>query len=60
MLVAVSALSRRPDELATALRARPLPVIGRVQNDRLLIDPRTVLPGQADELLAALAACCAS
>jgi L-seryl-tRNA(Ser) seleniumtransferase len=60
MLVAVSAPSRRPDELATALRARPLPVIGRVQNDRLLIDPRTVLPGQADELLAALAACCAS
>jgi L-seryl-tRNA(Ser) seleniumtransferase len=60
MLVAVSASSRRPDELATALRARPLPIIGRIQDDRLLIDPRTVLPGQADELLAALAACCAS
>ena len=31
---------RALDELATALRALPLPVIGRVSEDRLLLDLR--------------------
>ena len=39
------------DDLATRLRAEPLPVIGRIRDGRLLLDPRTVLPGQAEALL---------
>jgi L-seryl-tRNA(Ser) seleniumtransferase len=41
---------------AAALRARRLPVIGRIQRDHLLLDPRTVLPEQDGDLLAALVA----
>ena len=36
------------DELAARLRARPLPVIARIHDDRLLLDPRTVRPGQSE------------
>ena len=44
----------QPDSVAAALRhARP-PVICRIQNDKLLFDPRTVLPEQEDLLLEAL------
>ncbi len=39
------------DEPAARLRAAPVPVIGRIHNDRLLFDPRTVLPDQAEALL---------
>ena len=39
------------DELAARLRAAPTPVIGRIHDGRLRLDPRTVLPGQADVLL---------
>jgi len=48
-LVAVS--HRAPDELAAALRRQPVPVIARIQDGRLLLDPRTVLPDQEDTLL---------
>jgi L-seryl-tRNA(Ser) seleniumtransferase len=41
------------DALAAALRAWPRPIIGRIQEDRLLLDLRTVAPQQDDELLAA-------
>ncbi|MCI0398344.1 MAG: L-seryl-tRNA(Sec) selenium transferase [Chloroflexi bacterium] len=34
------------EELAATLRAHDPPVIGRIAGDRLLLDPRTVLPGQ--------------
>jgi L-seryl-tRNA(Ser) seleniumtransferase len=40
-----------PDELAAALRRQPVPVIARIQDGRLLLDPRTVLPDQQDVLL---------
>ena len=40
--------------LAARLRGNELPVIGRVQNGRFLIDPRTILPTQVDALLEAL------
>jgi L-seryl-tRNA(Ser) seleniumtransferase len=40
--------------LAARLRGNELPVIGRVQNGRFLIDPRTILPTQVDVLLKAL------
>lgn len=42
------------DDLAARLRAEPTPVIGRIRDGRLLLDPRTVLPGQAEALLRAV------
>lgn len=39
------------DALAARLRAAPTPVIARIRDGRLLMDPRTVLPGQAEALL---------
>lgn len=39
------------DELATRLRMADHPVIGRIQDGRLLLDPRTVLPEQEQTLL---------
>ncbi|HRO92051.1 MAG TPA: L-seryl-tRNA(Sec) selenium transferase, partial [Promineifilum sp.] len=41
-------------ELAARLRAAPLPVIGRIHDGRLRLDPRTVLPGQEEGLLRAV------
>ncbi len=41
----------RPDALAAALRAEPLPIIARIQDDSVLLDPRTVLPGQDNALI---------
>jgi len=44
------------DTLAARLRLAEatMPVIGRIENDKLLLDPRTVLPEQDKELIAAL------
>jgi L-seryl-tRNA(Ser) seleniumtransferase len=39
------------DELAAQLRRSTPPVITRIEAGRLLLDPRTVLPGQDDALL---------
>lgn len=55
-LLAIESETMRPDELAERLRNQPTPVIGRVQDDRLHFDPRTVLPDQEDALLAAVGA----
>jgi L-seryl-tRNA(Ser) seleniumtransferase len=41
----------RPDALARQMRTSDPPVIGRIEDDRLLLDPRTVLPDQAEPLL---------
>ncbi len=43
-----------PNAAAARLRAHQPPVIARVAQDRLLLDPRTVLPEQDADLLAAL------
>ncbi len=43
-----------PDRLARLLRAGDPPVIGRIEADRFLLDPRTVLPDQDESLLKAL------
>ncbi|MBN2472138.1 MAG: L-seryl-tRNA(Sec) selenium transferase [Anaerolineae bacterium] len=40
-----------PDAFAAALRAEPLPIIARIQDDRVLLDPRTVLPAQEKALV---------
>ncbi len=45
-----------PASLAATLRDSVTPVIARVAGDRLLLDPRTVLPGQEKSLLAAVRA----
>ncbi len=54
-LVAVSVTDQTADELAAQLRAAATPVIARIQDGCLLFDPRTVLPGQAEPLLRAVA-----
>jgi len=38
------------------LRSRPVPVLARIQKDQLLLDLRTILPGEEEEITAALAA----
>ena len=47
--------SDQPDELAASLRGASPAVIARIQADRLVLDPRTVLPDQDKQLLAILA-----
>ncbi len=44
-----------PDEAAARLRAHEPPVIARIEEGRLVLDPRTVLERDEDELLTALA-----
>ena len=43
-----------PDALAARLRAQEPPVIARIEANRLLLDPRTVLPQEDTTLLAAV------
>ncbi|MBN1967593.1 MAG: L-seryl-tRNA(Sec) selenium transferase [Anaerolineae bacterium] len=43
-----------PDSFAAALRAEPTPVIARIAGDRVLLDPRTVLPEQERALIASV------
>ncbi len=45
-----------PDDMAARLRRGTPPVVARIEADRLLFDPRTVLPEQDDALLAAITA----
>jgi len=40
-----------PDIFAATLRRADPPVIARIQDGRVVFDPRTVLPGQADKLI---------
>ena len=42
--------------LAARLRASDPPVVARIEDDRVVIDPRTVLPGQEEPLARALSA----
>ncbi len=42
------------DDLAARLRETDPPVIGRIHKERLLLDARTVLPGQVGAVIAAL------
>jgi L-seryl-tRNA(Ser) seleniumtransferase len=51
-LVAVAAPS--PDALAARLRAHEPPVIVRIENNLVCLDPRTVLPAQEKTLLSAV------
>lgn len=40
-----------PDVLAARLRAADPPIVARIEDDRLLLDPRTVLPEQDETLI---------
>jgi L-seryl-tRNA(Ser) seleniumtransferase len=40
-----------PDALAARLRQGDAPVVARIEDGRLLLDPRTVMPGEDDALL---------
>jgi L-seryl-tRNA(Ser) seleniumtransferase len=53
-VVAVSAAGLSDEELAQRLRRGEPAVVGRLQQGRLLLDVRTVLPGQDAELVEAL------
>jgi L-seryl-tRNA(Ser) seleniumtransferase len=54
-VVRVRQTSRSAAALARALRLGDPPVFARVQEDALLLDPRTLLAGDEDRLLAAFA-----
>jgi len=45
---------RSPDKFLSKLRAANLPIIARTEKDRVLLDPRTVLPEQDETLLSIL------
>jgi L-seryl-tRNA(Ser) seleniumtransferase len=53
--LAVNPLEISLQELTVRLRTASPPVIGRVQDERLLLDPRTLLSGEAELLARALA-----
>jgi L-seryl-tRNA(Ser) seleniumtransferase len=45
---------RSPDKFLKKLRLQQPPIIARTEKDRILLDPRTVLPEEGGELLAGL------
>jgi L-seryl-tRNA(Ser) seleniumtransferase len=51
-LVALSI--RHPNKVLSLLRQSQPPVIARLEDDRVILDPRTVLPDQEDQLLSNL------
>jgi len=55
-LLAVTRKDLRADEISARLRASELRVIARVEDDRVLLDLRTVFPEQDEKVIAALQA----
>jgi L-seryl-tRNA(Ser) seleniumtransferase len=55
-LVAIHTQRPSPNRLLALLRAADPPVIARLQDDQLILDPRTVLPEQESSLLSAVKA----
>ncbi len=53
-LLAISSANSSANTLAAQLRASDIPIIARVEDDRLLLDLRTVFPEQDDIVLSAL------
>jgi L-seryl-tRNA(Ser) seleniumtransferase len=52
--------SAEPDALAARLRAHQPPVVARIEAGEVLLDPRTVLPGEGPQVVAALRAATAA
>jgi L-seryl-tRNA(Ser) seleniumtransferase len=55
-VVALGAPGLSADELAARLRAGDPPVVGRIEEDRLLLDPRTLTGEDAEQVAAAVRA----
>ena len=55
-LLVISAERPRPAQLLDKLRLQAPSVIARIENDRVVLDPRTVLPGEDEGLLEAVIA----
>ena len=55
-VVAVEPRSLSAERVAAGLREAPVPVLARVRDDRVLLDVRTLLPGDTEHLSTALAA----
>ncbi len=53
-LLAIGAGSKKVQEIARKLRLQEVSVIGRIDKERLLLDPRTVLPEEDEIVLKAL------
>jgi L-seryl-tRNA(Ser) seleniumtransferase len=53
-LVAIGGGSKKVQALSRKLRLREIPVIGRIEKDVLLLDPRTVLPEEDEIVIKAL------
>ena len=47
---------RSPESVLSALREQPTPVVARIEEDAVRLDPRTVLPEQDDDTIQALTA----
>ena len=45
---------KNPNRFLAKLRAASMPVVARIENDKIILDPRTVLPFQDKDLLASL------
>ena len=54
--LAISPRPGRAADLLRRLREQEPPVIGRIEQERVLLDPRTVLPGEDDALIDAVVA----
>ena len=54
--VALTVPGLSPDELAARLRAGDPPVVGRIEDDRLLLDPRTLTDQDVETVAAAVRA----
>ncbi len=50
----VAVTADRPDELALRLRAGDPPVVARIEDDRLLLDPRTLTDEEAEQVAQAV------
>ena len=53
-LVAIGGGGKKVQKISYDLRHREIPVIGRIEKDKLLLDPRTVLPEEDDLVITAL------
>jgi L-seryl-tRNA(Ser) seleniumtransferase len=55
-VLAITPRPGRAADLLRRLREQEPPVIGRIEQERVLLDPRTVLPDEDDALLSAVVA----
>lgn len=54
--IALAVWTPSPDRFARCLREHAVPIIARIEDGRVLLDARTVLPGEDDAVVAALRA----